>query len=179
MLNTTSISKYLSYILRHKPEAIGLALNNQGWASVQELLQKANSNRRILTRAILEEIVNTSEKKRFALSDDGEFIRAVQGHSTESVSINFKELAPPDILYHGTAERFLESILRDGLKPGTRQYVHLSADHATAINVGKRHGKPVVLKINAKLMHGENYKFYQSENGVWLAKRIPGKFLLR
>lgn len=177
MPNLTSTSKYLSYILRHKPDEIGLELDAQGWASLEELLQKANSYGGSLTRAIIEKIVATSDKKRFAISDDGHFIRAVQGHSTEAVSINFEELVPPDILYHGTAERFWESILREGLKPGARQYVHLSADQSTALSVGTRHGKPVVLKVNAKLMHGENFKFHQAENGVWLTKSVPAKFL--
>lgn len=177
MTDMTSISKFLSYVLRHKPEAIGLELDAEGWALVQDVLEKTKDHGYNLTKAIIEEIVDTSDKKRFALSGDGELIRAVQGHSTKTVSIKFKELVPPDVLYHGTAERVLENILHEGLKPSARQYVHLSADKATALNVGKRYGKPVVLKINAKLMHENNFKFYRADNGVWLTNGVPAKFI--
>ncbi|MCP4317981.1 MAG: RNA 2'-phosphotransferase [Hyphomicrobiales bacterium] len=160
----TKTSKFLSYVLRHKPEAIGLELDAEGWASVEELIDRADMS---LSRALIEDVVATSDKKRFALSGDGLFIRANQGHSIE-VDLGLEAIEPPQKLYHGTATRFLGSILRQGLQPQNRQYVHLSGDEEIATLVGKRHGNPAILVIPARQMHFDGHRFFQAKNGVWL-----------
>lgn len=170
-------SKFLSYVLRHEPEAIGLKLDDQGWASVDELVQRAAISGQHLDAALVEEVVRTSDKKRFTLSEDGLRIRAAQGHSTTSVSIDHIEAVPPAVLYHGTAVRHVESIRREGLRAGTRHHVHLSGDEATALRVGARHGKPVILLVRADQMHAAGFKFFQSDNGVWLTASVPPQFL--
>lgn len=169
-------SKFLSFVLRHQPDAIGITLDVEGWANIRELIAAAANNGKELDRDLIQAVVTTSDKKRFAISEDGLRIRAVQGHSTESVDINYVEKVPPEFLYHGTATRFMESISKDGLLPGSRQYVHLSQDEQTAFAVGQRHGKPVVLKIKALLMHEQGFKFFQAENGVWLVELVPAAF---
>ena len=171
------VSKFLSYVLRHAPQAIGLTLDREGWANVDSLMAAAARHGRPLERALIEEVVRTNDKKRFALSPDGASIRAVQGHSSASVAISFEEKRPPAVLYHGTATRFLAAIQKEGLKPGQRQYVHLSEDVPTAIAVGQRYGKPVVLTITAGAMHSQGHRFYQAENGVWLTPSVPSSFL--
>ncbi len=171
------ISKFLSFVLRHEPQAIGLSLDSEGWADIDSLIAGANQTGKSLSRDLIQHVVNTSDKKRFSISEDGQRIRAAQGHSTNSVSISYPEKQPPEILYHGTAIRFLESILKEGLKPGERQYVHLSEDEQTAVTVGKRYGKPVVLKIEALRMHQQGFKFFQAENGVWLTESVLSKFI--
>ncbi|MDR1976853.1 MAG: RNA 2'-phosphotransferase [Campylobacteraceae bacterium] len=173
-----SISKFLSYILRHKPEAIGIKLDKDGWADVEDLILCANKNGENLTKELIKKVVETSDKKRFALSSDERFIRANQGHSAKEVDISFKELTPPQFLYHGTAVRFVDSIKEKGLIPISRQYVHLSFDEQTALTVGQRHGKPIVLKIKAKEMSESGYKFYLSENDVWLTKNVPSGYII-
>lgn len=169
-------SKFLSYVLRHRPDAIGLDLDESGWTSVDELLAKAASTGTPMSRAELGEIVATNEKKRFTLSEDGTRIRAAQGHSVE-VALGIEPVVPPEVLYHGTATRFLDSIRAQGLIPGSRRQVHLSGDEATAIAVGQRHGKPVVLRVAAGTMHAQGYAFYRADNGVWLTDRVPPDFL--
>lgn len=176
-MTKTDISKFLSYVLRHQPEFIGLTLDSDGWANIQDLIKGAAAVGKVLDLAGIREIVETSDKKRFSISPDGMQIRAVQGHSTESVELNFAELVPPPFLYHGTAARFLESIRAQGLKPGSRHYVHLSADPQTALAVGQRHGRPVVLTIAAATMVEEGYIFHRAENGVWLTKAVPIAFI--
>jgi len=173
----TDTSKFLSYVLRHEPQAIGLSLDQQGWASLDALIAAAAQHGRKLDRALIERVVATNEKKRFAISPDGACIRAVQGHSTDSVEIAFEERTPPAVLYHGTATRFLESIRKQGLAPGSRHYVHLSEDVPTATSVGQRYGKSVVLAIDAARMHAQGFKFYQAQNGVWLTPSVPAQFL--
>jgi putative RNA 2'-phosphotransferase len=168
----TETSKFLSYVLRHEPQAIGLHLDREGWAHIGDLIACAKQDGRELDEALVREVVDTSDKKRFAISEDGLRIRAVQGHSTDSVSIAYVEKVPPEILYHGTATRFLDSIFREGLKPGSRQHVHLSEDVETAKAVGQRYGKPVVLKIEALRMHQQGFKFFQADNGVWLTEKV-------
>lgn len=173
----TETSKFLSYVLRHQPQAIGLSLDREGWANVDALIAAAAQHGRKLDRALIERVVEINEKKRFALSADGAHIRAVQGHSTDSVSIAFEERTPPWVLYHGTATRFLESIRAQGLVSGSRHHVHLSQDVATAVSVGQRYGQPVVLTIAAGQMHAQGFKFYQAQNGVWLTPTVPAQFL--
>jgi putative RNA 2'-phosphotransferase len=170
------ISRFLSYALRHKPEAIGLALDPQGWASIDDLLRRAAAAGMPITREILDDVVATNDKRRFAVSDDGARIRASQGHSIP-VDLGLDPVTPPPTLYHGTASRFLDSILRSGLQPRGRQYVHLSADRATAVQVGRRHGKPVVLAVDAAALHATGHPFYLSKNGVWLTPQVPPAFL--
>lgn len=175
----SDISKFLSYVLRHQPESIGLTLDSEGWTDIDTLIACAKNDSKNLTRETILSIVESSDKKRFSLSEDGLKIRAVQGHSSQQVDINYQESTPPDVLYHGTATRFLESILIQGLISGSRQYVHLSADEATAYSVGKRHGKPVVLKIDARVMFKQGVKFYQADNGVWLTKAVANTFIIQ
>ncbi|MBD2799994.1 RNA 2'-phosphotransferase [Xenorhabdus sp. M] len=176
-LADTKTSKFLSYILRHQPESIGLTLDSEGWADIGALIKCAARHGKQLNRALIENIVETNNKKRFALSVDQLRIRAVQGHSTQRVDIRYQEKTPPDTLYHGTATRFLDSIFKQGLAAGTRHYVHLSADKTTATKVGARHGKVIILKIDARLMNEQGFKFHQADNGVWLTKTVPVKYI--
>jgi len=168
-------SKFLSLILRHDPAKIGLSLAPQGWASVEDLLTKTPEHFG-LTRERLDELVTTNDKQRFAISEDGERIRANQGHSTK-VDLALEAIEPPETLFHGTATRFLDSILSEGLKPGSRQHVHLSPDTETALKVGQRHGKPVILTLPARELHQSGRHFYRSENGVWLTDHVPAAAL--
>lgn len=166
------ISKFLSYVLRHNPAAIGLRLNAGGWAEVDELLQCAAVHGKPFNRQQLEYVVATNDKRRFSFSEDGSFIRANQGHSI-AVDLDLEAVTPPEKLYHGTAVRFLEAILQEGLQPRNRHHVHLSSDVETAVKVGQRHGKPAVLEIDAQKMHAAGHKFYCSVNGVWLTDEVP------
>ena len=175
--NNNDLSKFLSYVLRHQPEAIGLYLDNNGWANIDSLIRCAFKAGYIMDADLLHNIVANSDKKRFTISDDGLHIRAAQGHATSKVNIHYKERMPPDILYHGTATRFLSSIQEQGLLPGKRHYVHLSSDEKTAIHVGSRYGVPVLLKIKSLQMHEHGFMFYQSDNGVWLTTHVPYQFI--
>ena len=166
----TKKSKFLSLVLRHKPETIGLELDENGWANVDELLQKCVANNS-MTMAILEEIVATNNKKRFAFNDDKTKIRASQGHSID-VDLNLEEKEPPFYLFHGTAEKNIESIKEKGLIKSGRQYVHLSSDYDTAVKVGQRHGNPVVLMVRAKTRTYRGFKFFISDNNVWLKDHV-------
>lgn len=174
----TKISKFLSYVLRHNPDAIGLHIDDNGWANIDALINKASDSDEIETLTIeqLKEVVASSDKKRFIISEDGNKIRANQGHSIK-INLQLKEKTPPETLYHGTAERFIESIGKDGLKPGERHHVHLSADLNTANAVGQLYGKPVLLKIKALMMHQQGFKFFLSENNVWLTDKVPSEFI--
>lgn len=165
------LSKFISLVLRHKPQAAHITLDEHGWADVKELLNGINDTGRKIDMAVLEEIVATDNKQRYSFNQDKTLIRANQGHSV-LVDVELKEHKPPEILYHGTAVRFLGNIRNEGLKPMSRLYVHLSKDVETALKVGKRHGEPVVLKVHSGEMHRDGYKFYLSENGVWLTKRV-------
>ncbi|MEZ4711381.1 MAG: RNA 2'-phosphotransferase [Caldilineaceae bacterium] len=166
------ISKFLSYVLRHNPDAIGLKLDSAGWAAVDELLTCAAHDGQQITLELLNEVVATNDKKRFALSVDGKYIRASQGHSIR-VDLELEPVEPPEQLFHGTATRFLASIQQSGLQPRNRHHVHLSSDHETAIKVGQRHGKPVILEVDARRMVADGHLFYRSENGVWLTEKVP------
>lgn len=174
---SVEISKFLSYVLRHEPSAIGIQLDTEGWANIHLLIEGANQSGKSITLEQLMRVVETSDKKRFTLSDDGQYIRAAQGHSNKSVAITHVEKTPPEFLYHGTATRFLESIMKEGLKPQQRQHVHLSADEQSAEAVGERYGKPVVLKVNALAMYKHGIVFYQADNGVWLTGAVPIEFI--
>ena len=179
MSKVVQASKFLSFVLRHQPEAIGLALDADGWGSVDDLIAGAARHGRQLSRELIEQVVATNDKKRFELSADGLRIRAVQGHSTRGVDRQFEPRQPPGVLFHGTASRFVAAISRQGLKPGSRHYVHLSADEQTARAVGLRYGLPVVLVVDAVRMHAQGFVFHQAENGVWLTARVPPAFLRR
>ncbi len=170
-------SKFLSFVLRHRPEAIGIALDADGWVDVATLMAAANQHNERLDRELLEAVVAGNDKKRFTLSADGQRIRAAQGHSTKSVTVTYTPVTPPAVLYHGTASRFLDSILSEGLRPGSRQYVHLSQDITVARSVGARHGKPVILIVAATTMQAQGHEFYHAENGVWLTTAVPPEFL--
>ena len=172
-----TLSKFMSLVLRHKPQEIGLALDENGWADVAELIARANLKGVRLTRNDLLTIVETNDKKRFALSEDGTRIRASQGHSV-AVDLALSPVAPPARLFHGTASRFLESIRAQGLLRGRRQHVHLSPDEATATKVGQRHGKPVVLQVLSGKMHQAGRQFFHSANGVWLTDHVPAEYLV-
>ncbi|MBI5170053.1 MAG: RNA 2'-phosphotransferase [Candidatus Eisenbacteria bacterium] len=170
-------SRFLSFVLRHEPEAIGLHLDREGWASVAELIAGARKRGRQLDEATIAEVVAGNDKRRFALSADGTRIRAVQGHSID-VDLGLAPAVPPALLYHGTATRFAEHIRREGLRPAGRQYVHLSATAAAAARVGARHGRPVVLSVRAFEAHERGVVFHLSENQLWLVRSLPAEFLL-
>ena len=166
------ISKFLSYVLRHDPDSIGLSLDDGGWIGVTELLAAVAKSGRRLDRETLHEVVATNDKKRFAFSEDGTRIRASQGHSIP-IDLGLTALAPPERLFHGTAQRNLDSIREKGLLAGRRHHVHLSLDAETARSVGGRHGKPVILVIHALEMHEAGTEFLRSDNGVWLVDHVP------
>lgn len=170
------LSRFLSLVLRHDPGRIGLTLDGQGWADIDALIGLAQAKGMPLDRDRLLRIVRLNDKQRFALSPDGVRIRARQGHSV-SIDLGMAPIAPPDRLYHGTADRNLASIEAAGLNSGRRQHVHLSIDVASAAKVGARHGRPVVLEIASGPMHGVGYHFYLSENGVWLTDRVPVRYI--
>ena len=172
----TKISRFLSFVLRHHPEKLGLQPDSGGWVDVAALLHACKSQGFALSPVELKKLVEENDKQRFSLSEDGTLIRANQGHSI-TVDLGLQSQAPPALLYHGTAERFLPSILKKGIVKGRRQHVHLSLDSATAINVGMRHGKPVVLEINSAQMHKDGYVFYCSENGIWLTNNVPIEYM--
>lgn len=170
------ISKFLSYVLRHHPELIGITLDNNGWTDVDLLIEKASNNGILFQRAELEFIVATNSKKRFALNERGDKIRASQGHSI-NIELGYTAQKPPTILYHGTGAQFVDSILATGIEKKSRQFVHLSEDIPTAKQVGQRQGKPFLFTILAEEMHKENFEFYLSDNGVWLTNHVPIKYL--
>lgn len=170
------ISKFLSLVLRHQPELIGIVLDAQGFTPVEDLIAKSHRHGMRFSEAELQEVVAGSDKQRFALSDDGRLIRANQGHSVP-VDLALEPVAPPDVLYHGTVAKFLDSIREKGLLKGQRHHVHLSPDEATAKAVGSRRGTPVILTIDSARMHAEGILFYHSANGVWLTDRVPPGFI--
>jgi len=176
MSNGPKTSKFLSLILRHQPEVVGLKLEAGGWVAVEELLQALKQHGKPLTLEQLQHLVATSDKKRFAFSDDGLRIRASQGHSVV-VDLQYAPQVPPELLFHGTATRFLDGIRKDGLNRMDRHDVHLSPDAVTALKVGGRHGQAVVLTIRAGDMHRAGHEFRVSANGVWLVKQVPPEFI--
>ena len=178
-MNLTVISRYISLILRHKPEVIGITLDEHGWADVNALIQGIRETKEpAFSKELLDEIVRTDSKQRYAYNEDHTLIRASQGHSIP-VDVELTQAMPPEILWHGTGEKYTASIEEIGLIPKSRLYVHLSKDMDTALAVGKRHGKPVVYQVDAGRMAQAGYAFYLSANGVWLTKEVPVEFLQR
>ncbi len=169
-------SKFLSLVLRHAPERIGLALDAQGWTTVDDLIAKAKAAGVALDHATLLEIVATSDKQRFTLSADGTRIRAAQGHSVD-VDLDLSPAVPPAVLFHGTARTNIDAILAEGLKPGRRRHVHLSPDIETARRVGMRHGTPVIFEVGTARMHADGLIFWQADNGVWITERVAPAYL--
>jgi putative RNA 2'-phosphotransferase len=176
-LSLKETSKFISLILRHKPDVIGITLDEHGWANVDELIAGV-SKTHPLNMSMLEQIVAEDEKQRYSFNEDKTLIRANQGHSIP-VDVELEEKEPPEILFHGTGEKYVDSISKEGLIPKSRLYVHLSADEETAVKVGQRHGKPVVFKVKSDEMHRDGFKFYCSVNGVWLTKKVPVVYLER
>lgn len=174
-MGLTDTSKFLSLILRHKPETIGIKLDEHGWADVSELISGI-SKTRPFDMKMLEEIVRTDSKQRYSFNEDKTLIRANQGHSIP-VDVELEKKTPPEFLYHGTGEKFVSSIDKEGLLSKSRLYVHLSKDTDTAVKVGSRHGKPVVYRVAAGKMANDGYKFFLSVNGVWLTKAVPAEYL--
>lgn len=175
MKKMDQLSVFLSLVLRHRPEAANINVDEHGWADVEELMIGVNKTGRKINRIILEEIVKNDEKQRYSFNEDKTKIRANQGHSIP-VDVELTEKEPPEVLFHGTAKGYLDRIMEEGLKPMSRLYVHLSKDTDTALNVGKRHGAPVVLSIESGSMYRDGYKFYLSENNVWLTKKVDIKY---
>ena len=175
-MNLTKVSKFLSLILRHKPEEAGIELDKYGWADVEKLIDGVSARYPEFTFADLEEIVRTDDKQRYSFTDDRTQIRANQGHSIP-VDLGLEPIEPPEFLYHGTGMKYKDDIWKDGLIAKSRQYVHLSLDYETALAVGKRHGEPVIFVVDSGEMHRYGYEFYRSENGVWLTERVPREFL--
>jgi putative RNA 2'-phosphotransferase len=176
MKDLVQSSKLLALVLRHRPDKIGLQLDENGWAATDELLSKLNEHRFPFDFELLKMVVETNDKQRFIFSDDLSKIRANQGHSVE-VDLDLPSKTPPSFLYHGTAEKNLDSIKKQGLHKANRHHVHLSAETDTAMKVGGRHGKPVVLKVHSGEMRMDGFQFFQSENGVWLTDSVPSKYL--
>jgi putative RNA 2'-phosphotransferase len=175
-MKTREISKFLSYILRHAPDSIGIKLDAEGWVDIRTLLAASKKSGKSFSDTELREVVANNDKKRFTLSENGLRIRAAQGHSVE-VSLGLTPSVPPPLLYHGTAVRNLDKIFTEGLIPGSRQQVHLSSDAMTAKTVGERHGRATVLLVDAKKMGQEGMEFFQADNGVWLTDHVPPRFL--
>lgn len=176
-MGITDTSRFISLILRHKPETIGITLDEHGWANVKDLIEGIKKTRPF-DMDMLEEIVRTDNKQRYSFNEDKTLIRANQGHSI-SVDVELKKAVPPDILYHGTGEKYVSSIDKEGLLPKSRLYVYLSKDEDTAVNVGKRHGKPVVYKVDARKMQEDGFEFFLSVNGVWLTNEVPVKYIFK
>lgn len=176
MSKLKNTSKILSLLLRHNPEKAGLTLDKNGWVNVDELLEKFSKRFYSLELEYLQEVVAEDNKQRYSFSADGTMLRANQGHSVK-IDLELEVVEPPEILFHGTVEKFINAILTDGIQKGSRQYVHLSADTETATSVGNRRGKPIILKVQAQKMANQGYKFYLSENKVWLCDHIPANFL--
>lgn len=172
----TRASKFMSLVLRHNPQKISISLDNNGWADTNLMLEGMHKNGHKVTLEDLKEVVATNDKQRFKFNDDFSKIRANQGHSV-AVDVEMKEATPPDILYHGTATRFLSAIKTQGLISKNRLHVHLSSDKETAIKVGSRHGEPVVLTINTTKMQADGFVFYLSENDVWLVDAVPPEYI--
>lgn len=174
----TAASKFLSYVLRHKPKAVGITLDPGGWVEVDRLLEACAWHGRRFSRSELDELVATSPKRRFALSEDGARIRASQGHSV-AVELGYAPATPPPVLFHGTTGARLPSVRDKGLQRMGRHHVHLSPDEATARAVGARRGRPVILQIDARAMFEAGHVFFETANGVWLTEEVPAAFIIK
>ncbi|MEM1278619.1 MAG: RNA 2'-phosphotransferase [Cyanobacteria bacterium P01_H01_bin.152] len=174
--HSAKLSKFLSLILRHKPQVIGLQLDVNGWANVEELIDLVNQHGIAISYDLLDAMVKKNDKQRFTFNADCTKVRANQGHSL-AVDLELVAKPPPSILFHGTATRFLSSIREKGLLPGSRQHVHLAAEEVDAIRVGQRHGHPVVLVIQAEAMCQAGHQFYRAKNGVWLAELVLPQYI--
>jgi len=170
------LSKFLSLILRHQPQLIGLQLDPKGWADVTTLITQVNEAGKAIDGPMLQLLVATNAKQRFAFNDDGSRIRASQGHSV-SIDLGIVPQQPPEVLFHGTAAHNRDAILAEGVKKGIRQHVHLSIERETATQVGSRHGRPLIFNVLAGQMHADGFDFYLSENGVWLTDNVPAKYV--
>lgn len=173
---TKGISKFLSFVLRHSSETIGISLDENGWANVDELLQKSSRDGKILTIEMLTHVVESNDKKRFAFNNDKTKIRASQGHSIE-IELNLMAVTPPEQLYHGTVAKYLAGIKKEGLLKMSRQHVHLSKDKETAVKVGSRRGLAQILTVYAGEMHRAGFQFFLSDNGVWLTDSVPENYI--
>jgi putative RNA 2'-phosphotransferase len=171
-----SKSRFLSLVLRHKPEAVGISLEDGGWVRVDTLLDAMKKHGKYLSKEELKDIVFNNDKKRFAFDEREVKIRAVQGHSLD-IEMNYFPVEPPAELFHGTSQQVKRKILEEGIRRMNRKYVHLSKEKETAIAVGKRHGSPVVLTVLAGQMHNDGYTFFRADNGVWLTESVPSKYL--
>ena len=172
-----TLGKFISKILRHEPGLIGIRVDEHGWADVEELIAGIQAaGHPGFDMAALEEIVETNNKQRYSFSSDKRLIRANQGHSIP-VDVELPVTSPPDTLWHGTADRFVPSIMEKGILRMSRLYVHLSPDEETARIVGRRHGRPVILRVDAGQMEADGYVFYLSANGVWLTTEVPVKYI--
>lgn len=179
--NEQKFSKYLSYILRHAPESIGLTLGESGWVSVSDLINAINNsqdNNYTVDINVLKQVVEHDEKQRYSLKDNDTYIRANQGHSVKDLNMNYEPIQPPDLLYHGTSIDNYKKIKESGcIKPMSRQYVHISSDIKTASKVGARHGKAIVLVIDSRQAYEDGVTFYKSENNVYLSESIDVKYI--
>ncbi len=173
--NEKRISKFMSYVLRHNPQSINIKIDNNGWVLVDELIKKSKYK---VNLDIIKYVVENNDKKRFAFNEDFTKIRANQGHSLK-IDLEYLPVKPPDFLYHGTADKFFTSIQKKGLLKRNRHHVHLSTEKETAYNVGKRHGKPIVLKILSQKMYEKGFQFFISENGVWLTNHVPYDYIFK
>lgn len=171
------LGRFLSLVLRHQPQAARVTLDEHGWADVEQLLSGVRSTGRRIDRETLERIVRENNKKRYSFNEDHTKIRANQGHSLD-VDVELRQAQPPEYLYHGTAERFLPAIRAEGIRKMSRQYVHLSGEFDTALAVGKRHGSPIVITVDAAAMVRDGVTFYRSENGVWLCEQVPVQYFV-
>jgi len=176
-MDKTRISIFISKLLRHRPEIIGLTIDRNGWADVDELIEGVRRHKAPdFDREALDDIVASDAKQRYSYSEDGRRIRANQGHSIP-VDVELTACEPPEYLWHGTGEKYVPSIDRTGLLPKSRLYVHLSSDMETARKVGSRHGKPVVYEIDCSGMVKDGYSFFLSANHIWLTKEVPARYL--
>lgn len=169
-------SKFLSFILRHKPETIGLKLSDSGWVKIEDLIDAARKNGRMINKELIDEVVKTNDKQRFTYSSDGLYIRANQGHSIQ-IDLDLKAQVPPNILFHGTAEKFVDNIFKEGLLKMKRHHVHLHVSKDDARKVGERRGKPIILEIDSKSMYDDGLSFYLSKNGVWLTEYVSPQYI--
>jgi putative RNA 2'-phosphotransferase len=171
-------SKFLCWVLRHQPEAMGITLDAHGWVDIRTLIEKVSEQGRELTEEMVRQVAATDEKQRYSISEDGQSIRANYGHSVP-VELDATDDTPPERLFHGTATRHLGSIMAHGVRPEGRRFVHLSEDQATAVGVGSRHGKPVVLEIDAAGLAAAGHRFVRSPGGTWLVEQVPATYIIR